>query len=539
MDIEVENHRHNGSWEWVRRRDVPRGRHLIRLIWVFKVKRDGKLKSRLCVQGCAQTAGVDYHETFSAALRSTSLRALACLAARNGLRLHRWDFVSAYLQGSLEPGEVVYCSAPPGYERKDEDGNEMVCKVVKPIYGMAQAGRRWQRSLFPWLKEFGFTQSQHDPCVFQLSKVMKTPSGPRSEQLVLGVYVDDIASAYKYDDQYSLYHEFTKALQERWKVEDEGELSDLLGIEFSNSGGVVSLKQTAYINKLVATYLPDGLPSNFQRNKLPYNDRLPQDVCDALMQETADVDAVLLKKYQSIVGALLYCATNTRPDVAYTVGMLCRAMGKPTPELLGAAERCLRYLGRTCDIGLRFEASDAPLHGYSDSDWGVKHSTSGHCFILNQAALSWGSKKQPSIALSSCEAEIMAASTAATEAVHLSHLATELGLADFSDESDPLELLMDNKAAIDVAYNPEHHTRMKHVERRHFYVRELVEENRLRCTFVSTVDNLADFFTKDLKASVFFPMRDKIMNVARSDAQSSRSSSRPRVSWGDSATGGC
>ena len=80
---------------------------------------------------------------------------------------------------------------------------------------------------------------------------------------------------------------------------------------------------------------------------------------------------------------------------------------------------------------------------------------------------------------------------------------------------------------------------MKHVERRHFYVRELVEENRLRCTFVSTVDNLADFFTKDLKASVFFPMRDKIMNVARSDAQSSRSSSRTRVSEGDSATGGC
>ena len=99
---------------------------------------------------------------------------------------------------------------------------------------------------------------------------------------------------------------------------------------------------------------------------------------------------------------------------------------------------------------------------------------------------------------------------------------------------------MDNKAAIDVAYNPEHHTRMKHVERRHFYVRELVEENRLRCTFVSTVDNLADFFTKDLKASVFFPMRDKIMNVARSDAQSSRASSRKRVSFaGDSATGGC
>ena len=125
------------------------------------------------------------------------------------------------------------------------------------------------------------------------------------------------------------------------------------------------------------------------------------------------------------------------------------------------------------------------------------------------SAVSWGSRKQKSVALSSCEAEIVAASEAAKEAVHLSQLARDIGIGD----SESVDLFLDNKSAIDVAYNPQHHGKMKHVERRHFFVRELVEDHKIRCPFVSTVDNLADFFTKPLRASVFFPMRDRIMNV--------------------------
>ena len=82
--------------------------------------------------------------------------------------------------------------------------------------------------------------------------------------------------------------------------------------------------------------------------------------------------------------------------------------------------------------------------------------------------------------------------------------------------SEPVNLHMDNQSAIAVAYNPEHHTTLKHVDRRRFYVRELVENHTIRCPFVATVDNLADFFTKPLRASVFFPMRDRIMNVPMS-----------------------
>eukprot|EP00965_Chrysotila_dentata_P096421 3186535-Pleurochrysis_carterae.AAC.1 len=97
-------------------------------------------------------------------MRATSLRALAVLAARTNLSMRQWDFVAAYLQSDLEEGEVVYCRAPPGYEAIGADGRARVCQVVKPVYGMAQAGRRWQRSLFPWLRDWGFRQCESDPC---------------------------------------------------------------------------------------------------------------------------------------------------------------------------------------------------------------------------------------------------------------------------------------------------------------------------------------------------------------------------------------
>ena len=147
----------------------------------------------------------------------------------------------------------------------------------------------------------------------------------------------------------------------------------------------------------------------------------------------------------------------------------------------------------------------------TDSDWAVKHSTSGSVFMLNMAAISWFSKKQPSVALSSCEAEVMAASEASKEAVSLQRLARELGL---SDESEPIDLWMDNTSGIDVAYNPQHHGRMKHVHRRHFFIRELVEDGQIRVPFVRTADNLADFFTKALPPVQFRAMRDVIMNVS-------------------------
>ena len=135
---ELENHKANGSFELIDRTDFEReapGRRLVKLVWVYKRKRNGQLKARLCVQGCTQQPGVDFDQTHCATLRGPSLRMLSALASKHNLSMRRWDFVSAFLQGDLQSGEVVYCLPPPGpYSVTGSDNRPRVWKVRKPVY---------------------------------------------------------------------------------------------------------------------------------------------------------------------------------------------------------------------------------------------------------------------------------------------------------------------------------------------------------------------------------------------------------------------
>ena len=220
-----------------------------------------------------------------------------------------------------------------------------------------------------------------------------------------------------------------------------------------------------------------------------------------------------MRAYQSLVGAILYCAISTRPDISYATGMLCRAMTKPTPELYAAAERVLIYLECTKDLGITFDnvgPHSLVVSGMSDSDWSVKNSTSGYIFSIANGIVSWLSKKQPSIALSSTEAEVMAASVAGTEAIYLRSLLEELGFTPPA----PTELRVDNKGAVFTSkYAGHNHSKMKHVARRHFFVRDLVTAGKLNVTFIPTADNVADLFTKPLATRRFIELRDKAMNI--------------------------
>ena len=145
-------HRRNGSWSVIRRDEVPKGRRVHKLIWVYKVKRDGTAKARLCVQGTTLEKGIDYNQVFSAALRYSSARALFAYAARHGCKVRSIDLVAAYLQGKFLDGEVVFTHLPTGYVEYDSRGRPLIAKVQKPIYGIQQAGRRLQRMLLiPYL----------------------------------------------------------------------------------------------------------------------------------------------------------------------------------------------------------------------------------------------------------------------------------------------------------------------------------------------------------------------------------------------------
>ena len=512
---EIGNHVRNKSWSVVSRDMVPAGRRIHRMIWVYKVKRDGSAKARLCVQGSSLEAGIDYDQVFSAALKYSSARGLFAYAARHGCGVRSADLVSAYLQGKFVDGEVVYCHLPRGYPEFDGKGRPMVARIEKPIYGIQQAGRRLQRLLFAWLRDQGFEAlDDSDPCVFKL----KTETG---EILIVGVYVDNlqivhsaVIGANDRGPQGCAYNAFMDALQSDWEVTDEGPMEDLLGIEVQrNANGSITLHQRKYIEKLVTRFLPDGPSPRVQRNSLPYSHNFLLHINDALSQSEAEYPD-LVRPFQERIGCLMYAATSTRADIAYPTHQLCKCLQKPTPELMREVDHLLCYLSRHASVGLTYDAGFATLAGYSDASWETRHSTSGWVVLWQSAALSWGSRKQKCIALSSCEAELVALSEATKDVVYLRKFVSGVGAA----EPGPTPLSTDSKSAQSVSYNPEHHDRMKHVQRRHFFVRDMVENFEIEVPFVRTDDNIGDFFTKPLKPTKFYAMRRKIMNEPTFDS---------------------
>ena len=243
---EMDNHNYNQSWRMVDRRDVPADANICNMLWVYKFKRDGTAKARLCVDGSGQIYGKDYDQTNASTLRTSTLRCFACIQATLCLHSRRKDLVSAYLQGAFEPGETVYCRCPPGHEVLGADDRPRILLIEKPIYGLKQAGRRLQRTMFPWLRAWRggmLTQLYSDSCVFI--------ARDGDDILIIGIFVDDAAILYRDDGPSSLYALFSADFHERWEAEDEGELSDLLNIHYRVTSDSVTLHQQPYIETLV------------------------------------------------------------------------------------------------------------------------------------------------------------------------------------------------------------------------------------------------------------------------------------------------
>ena len=223
----------------------------------------------------------------------------------------------------------------------------MVWRVDRPIYGLAQAGRRWQRTLFDWFKAWGLKQCQHDTCVFVRNSSVDTSNGPREDTLIVGCYIDDLYIVYNSSDAASLYTKFVLDLQSRWSVEDEGDVSDLLNVEITRVDGGVELRQTNYINKLLATWLPEGVPPRVQINSTPHTDELPSLALEAITAKD-ECSPELKSRYQSLVGSLLNASVCIRPDITYPVGILCRAMGSRPPAYFSMRHYgCLPILDAT------------------------------------------------------------------------------------------------------------------------------------------------------------------------------------------------
>ncbi|KAJ9512234.1 hypothetical protein QJQ45_012787 [Haematococcus lacustris] len=479
MHTELASLHANGTWTLVER---PPGARVLPTKWVLKIKRDAtgaieKFKARLVAKGFMQVSGVDVGDVYAPVSKHTTLRALLALAAARDMEVHQIDVEAAFLNGTLQPDEIIHIQQPEGFE---EGSRNTVCRLQKALYGLRQAPRAWHAKLKQELEGMGFLASESDPALFMLPR----PSGT----VYLLVYVDDCLLCTEKGDFDSL--NFVKQrLSSVFGIKDLGQTRWFLGMQISRdrAQGTLQLDQQQYIKELLSTNSMTEAHSK----------AVPMAPGTKLVKEGDALDTAH-HSYSALVGSLLYLSCCTRPDIAYAVGALARHMAAPTQQHWSAAKAVLSYLKGTASQGLVFGGNDS-LQGYCDADYAgdkdTARSTTGYVFTLHGAAISWSSRLQPTVAMSTAEAEYMAASGAVKEAVWLRKLMQDLGLP-----GTRVNIMCDNQAALQLLNNPMASARSKHISVHHHFARERAVRGEVMFTYWSTSEMVADVMTKPLAA---------------------------------------
>ncbi|KZV53534.1 hypothetical protein F511_42283 [Dorcoceras hygrometricum] len=479
----------NHTWSIV---SLPPGKSVVGCRWVYKAKfaADGSLqryKARLVAKGYTQQEGLDYLETFSPVAKMVTVRTLLALAAARGWSLIQLHVHNAFLHGELD--EEVYMSLPPGYS--SEGGPlppQSVCKLHKSLYGLKQASRQWFAKFSSTLLSVGFSQSHADNSLF--IKVRDNVF------LVLLVYVDDIVIATNNEEAAS---ELKSFLNNKFKLKDLGKLKYFLGIEVARSSRGISICQRNYaMNFLTEAGLMGCRPRS---TPMEANVKITQEDGEILPDPSS---------YRRLIGRLLYL-TVTRPDLAFAVNKLSQYVSKPRLPHMEAALNILRYVKGTIGQGLYYGSnSDLRLKFFSDADWGAcldtRRSVTGYCVFLGESMISWRAKKQHTVSRSSAEAEYRSMAAATCEILWIRSLLTDLGVKC----DGPATLFCDSQAAIHIASNPVFHERTKHIDIDCHVIREKVQQGIVKLMHVSSVQQLADLFTKALLTSRFRSLLSKM-----------------------------
>lgn len=354
------------------------------------------------------------------------------------------------------------------------------------MYGLRQAPRAWYSKLSKCLESMGLSRCPYEHAVYTKRE--------GNEALIIGVYVDDLLIT---GTNISIIKKFKEQMSDHFEMSDLGKLSYYLGIEVEQGKGYIELKQTAYAKRI----LEKAGMSECNPTKYPMEPKV-------LITKDEGGKPVNSTQYKSMVGGLRYLV-HTRPDIAYAVGIVSRFMERPTMMHQNAVKRILRYVKGTLNFGLVYTKNSGNniLTGYSDSDLAGhvddRKSTGGMAFYLNESLITWVSQKQRCVALSSCEAEFMAATAAACQGIWLRKLLSQVTNSCVG----PVVLYIDNKSAIDLAKNPVFHGRSKHIDIRYHFIRECVERGEIVIKHVRTDEQRADTLTKALPIIKFEKMR--------------------------------
>lgn len=480
MTNELKALQSNNTWELT---DLPAGRTALKCKWVFKVKTNGdgsveRYKARLVIKGFSQVKGLDYSETYAPVVRYASVRYLLAMAVQMELRVYQLDAVTAFLQGELS-GEEIFMEQPDGFV--DPIAPQKVCRLRKALYGLKQASRVWNIKLDTELKRIGFKRSSYDPCVYFMSD--------RDRIIVVAIYVDDLLV---FSNEPGWVHNVKRELFSKFHMKDLGEAKQILGMRITRQDGAIMLDQQRYIEELLRRFKMDNC--NPVSTPAEVNHRLTKGMSPTSEEEKRKMSNV---PYRELIGGLQYLVQCTRPDISYAVNAVSSFSNNPGETHWLAAKRILRYLSGTRTYKLVFRKQMEPLfEGFSDADWGndpdSRRSVTGYLFQLGGGSVSWSCRRQPTVALSTTEAEYMALSSASQEALWWRGFRGEL-----NGRSESVPIRCDNRSTIclaekEIGYSP----RSKHIDVRHHFVREQLEKETIKLIYVESSLQRADSLTK-------------------------------------------
>jgi hypothetical protein len=468
----------NRTWFLVKQ---PPGKKTLQCRWLFRIKEEAdgskRYKARLVVKGFQQKEGVDYNEIFSPVVKMTTIRLVLGIVAAEDLHLEQLDVKTAFLHGDLE--EDIYMMQPEGFVAEGKEN--LVCKLHKSLYGLKQAPRQWYMKFDNFMIKGGYKRCEMDHCCY-LKKFS-------SSYIILLLYVDDMLIA---GSDMQEINKLKKQLSQEFEMKDLGAVKQILGMSITRdrAAGTLKLSQEKYIKKVLekfnmaeakAVCMPLGV--QFKLNK---------EQCPKVEDERLEMDKI---PYASAVGSLMYAMVSTRPDIAHAVGVVSRFMSNPGREHWQGVKWLLRYLKRTSKTCLCFRKKKIVLEGFADADLGgdkdTGKSTTGYVFTIGGTAISWMSRLQKSVALSTTEAEYMAIAEAAKELVWLKNFMAELGI-----QQGDCVLHCDNQSAVHLAKNPVFHSRTKHIQMRYHFIRELINDGTLDLRKILGTKNPADMLTK-------------------------------------------
>jgi hypothetical protein len=475
---EVDSLKQNKTWELV---DPPKDRRILSGKWVFKLKRGphGEVirhKARWVVRGFTQEEGIDYDETFASVVKPMSYKALFAIGAALDLEIEQMDVKTAFLYGDID--YEIFVEQPHGMT----DGTTKVCKLRKALYGLKQAPRIWYQTLTNFLRGLGFEPINADLGIFVRSG------------MYIAVYVDDLLII---GPSIAEIKRIKRQLRNRFQMSDLGPCAYYLGmfIQRDRQNRILRLSQEAYIDKVISQF---GM-ENCNPVSTPIETSSPADNQASYVCPSGE-----RVEYQRMVGSLMYIMLGTRGDIAYAVSLTSRYLANPGPQHFRLAKRIIRYLAGTKGLKLTYKGQLQTLKGFTDADWAgcrdTRHSTAGYLFNLGSGALSWQSKRQNVVALSTCEAEFIGQTQATKEAIWLRRLLDELNVKQGKAATI---ICGDNQGAIALSSNPQYHSRTKHMDIQRKWQGEVQDTGSVALKYIPTVEQIADGFTKPLARDRF------------------------------------